>query len=456
MMIVTRKHLQRRTFLKGIGAAIGLPLLDSMVPAFAAKSETAAPVRLAFTYLPNGIIMKDWTPGTAGKDFELPGSLKPLAPFREQMLVLTGLKDNTGNALGDAGGDHARASASYLTGVHPKKTAGADVQAGASVDQIAAKVVGSKTRLPSLELTLDYTRAVGNCDSGYSCAYMNGLSWRSPTSSLPPDSNPRLVFERLFGNEDVSLDPETRSRRATYRKSILDLVSADAERITASVGPADRRKIDEYLYAIRDIERRIESAEKASSTSESKRVPAFTLEKPTGIPGTYSEHAKLMFDLQVMAFQADLTRVITFMFDREQGDQTYPEIGVSDPHHPLSHHRGNPEWIAKLSQIDLFHTQLFAYYIGKLKEIKEGDSTLLDHCMIVYGGGLSDGNRHSHEDLPTVLMGRGDGRLKSSRHITYPENTPLTNLYLSLLDRMGVETESLGDSTGKLEHLTDL
>jgi hypothetical protein len=446
-MIIRRRQLPRRTFLKGIGAAVALPLLDAMTPAFgaAARNKTA---RLLFTYLPNGIIMKDWTPAAEGSSFVLPRTLSPLEPFRQDMLVLTGLKDNTGNALGDAGGDHARASASYLTGVHPKKTAGADVRAAISVDQIAAQANASKTRFPSLELTLDYTRMVGTCDSGYSCAYMDGLSWRGPSSPLPPESNPRLVFERLFGTEDFTEDAAVRQRRARVRGSILDLVREDAQSLTNKLGASDRHKIDEYLYSIREVENRIKGAE------QQNQEIAPSIEKPAGIPAKYSEYAKLMFDLQVMALEGDLTRVITFMFGREQGNPTFPEIDVSDPHHALSHHRNNPEWIEKLSQIDRFHTTLFSYFVGKLKGINDGDGTLLDQCMIVYGAGLSDGNRHSHEGLPTVLMGRGAGALQTGRHILYSSSTPLSNLYINLLDRMGVAPGTIGDSTGKLEYLS--
>jgi hypothetical protein len=449
-MSARRNRLPRRTFLRGLGATVALPFLNEMTPALGASERDSKPVRLVFTYLPNGIIMKDWTPATEGADFVLPRTLAPLEPFRKDMLVLTGLKDNTGNALGDAGGDHARASATYLTGVHPKKTSGADIRAGISVDQIAAQAVGSKTRFPSLELTLDYTRNVGTCDSGYSCAYMDGLSWRSPSSPLPPESNPRLVFERLFGTDDFSDDAATRLRRAQLRASILDLVREDTRSLTAKLGTSDRHKIDEYLYSIREVENRIQSAEKQNLQIDPP------IEKPSGIPAKFSEHARLMFDLQAIALQGDLTRVVTFMLGREIGNPTFPEIGVSEPHHALSHHRNNPEWIEKLAQIDLFHTTLFAYFAGKLKDIREGDGTLLDQCMIVYGGGLSDASRHSHENLPTLLLGKGGGAFKMGRHLAYPLVTPLTNLYLTLLDRMGLKPESIGDSTGRLEHLTDI
>ena len=451
MKIITHKRLPRRTVLKGLGAAIALPALDAMTPAFAStvREKEKAPVRLSFVYVPNGIVMQDWTPAQTGREFELPRILKPLERFREDLYVLTGLNDHNGNALGDGPGDHARAGASFLTGVHCKKTAGADIQAGISADQVAALKVGSRTRLPSIELGCEDSRTVGNCDSGYSCAYTNSISWRTPTTPMPPETNPRLVFERLFGTVDLSLDPATRARRGQYRKSILDLVRDDTQKLVGSLGPADRRKIDEYLTAVREIEKRIEGAER-----DNLELPS--VEKPAGIPVTFPEYLKLMYDMQVLAFQTDLTRVATLMVGREGSLRVYPEIGVPDPHHPLTHHRDNPEWIEKVTQINCLHTELFAYFLGKLKSTPDGDGTLLDHTMIVYGSGLSDGNRHTHEDLPVLLAGRGGGTLKPGRHLRYPAKTPMTNLYLSLLDRMGVQPESVGDSTGKLEHLSDL
>lgn len=452
-MIITRKHLPRRTFLRGLGtAAIALPMLDAMTPALAATGSavTKAPIRLSFVYVPNGIVMKDWTPQAAGTSFEFTRILKPLESLREDLFVLSGLEDHNGNALGDGAGDHARAGASFLTGVHCKKTAGADIQAGISADQIAAQAVGSKTRFTSLELGCEDSRTVGNCDSGYSCAYTNSLSWRTPTTPMPPEVNPRMAFERLFGTIDLSLDPATRTRRAEYRKSILDMVRDDTQKLVGTLGRADRRKMDEYLFAVREIEKRIASAEKENHDV----LP--TIEKPAGIPITFDEYAKLMYDLQVMAFQTDLTRVTTLVMGREGSMRVYPEIGVPDPHHPLTHHRNNPEWIEKVAKINCLHTELFAYFLKKLKDTPDGDGTLLDHSMIVYGSGLSDGNRHSHEDLPLLLAGGGGGSLKPGRHIAYKQGTPLTNLYLTLLDRMGVQPETIGDSTGRLEHLADL
>ena len=452
-MIITRKRLPRRMFLQGMGTAIALPMLDAMTPALAStfrsgvRIETKTPVRLSFVYVPNGIVMKDWTPKGTGKDFEFTRILKPLEPFREDLFVLSGLDDHNGNALGDGPGDHARAGAAFLTGVHCKKTMGADIRNGISADQIVAQKMADQTRFSSIELGCEDSRTVGNCDSGYSCAYTNSISWRGPTTPMPPEVNPRMAFERLFGTVDLSLDHETRARRAQYRKSILDLVQERTEKLVSTLGPADRRKIDEYLSAIREIERRIESAEK----NNSEALP--TIEKPAGIPTDFTEYVKLMYDLQVIAFQADLTRVTTMMVAREGSMRVYPEINIPDPHHPLTHHRNNPEWIEKTTRINCLHAELFAYFLNKLKSTPEGDGTLLDHAMIVYGSGLSDGNRHQHENLPILLAGRGDGSLKPGRHLVLKPGTPMTNLYLSLLSKMGVQPESIGDSTGKVEDI---
>ena len=450
-MIATGKHLPRRTFVKGMGVAIGLPILEAMTPAFARASRvTTPPVRLAFVYVPNGIVMKDWRPKVVGKGFEFTRILKSLESLREDLFVLSGLDERNGNPLGDGAGDHARAGAAFLTGVHCKKTEGADIHNGVSADQIAAQELGSKTRFPSIELGCEDSRTVGNCDSGYSCAYTNSISWRGQATPMPPELNPRMVFERLFGTADFSLDAETRARRVQYRKSILDFVRDDTRQLAGSLGSPDRLKLDEYLSAVREIERRIQLAEKDDHPVK----PA--IEKPAGIPITLPDYAKLMYDLQVVAFQADLTRVTTLMLGREGSMRVYPEIGIPDPHHPLTHHRDNPDWIEKVTQINCLHAELFAYFLKKLKSTPDGDGSLLDHSMIVYGSGLSDGNRHTHEDLPVLLAGRGDGSLKPGRHIVYPSGTPITNLYLTLLDRVGVHPEKIGDSTGKVQHLTEL
>jgi hypothetical protein len=448
-MIITRKHLPRRTFLKGMGAAIALPMLDSMTPAFALPRAKDAPLRLAFTYVPNGVTMADWTPKGVGAAFEYSRILKPLEPFRQQTVVISGLAHKNGYALGDGPGDHARAAASYLTGVHPRKTAGADIQNGISVDQIAAQHLAPHTRFASLELGCDDSRTVGNCDSGYSCAYTNSLAWRGPATPMPPETNPRLVFERLFGDIDTSLTPEARARRLRYRRSILDLVGERTKELSADLGPSDRRKLDEYLSSIREIEQRIEKAEKDLTGL----TP--TIDKPTGIPVLYADYINLMFDLQIIAFQTDSTRVVTTMMGREGSMRTYPEIGVPDPHHPLTHHRNNAEWIQRVTKINEMHMELFAGFVAKMKATPDGDGSLLDHSMIVYGSGLADGNRHTHEDLPVVIVGDGGG-LRPGTHVVYPRDTPMTNLYLTLLDKVGVRTESLGDSTGALEPVAGL
>lgn len=452
-MIVTGKHLPRRAFLRGLGTTVALPLLDAMKPAFAAstKGTAAAPVRLAFAYVPNGIVMEQYRPAETGKMFDLPRILAPLADVREDILVLSGLTHNTGRALGDGPGDHARAAASFLTGVHPRKTAGADIQGGISADQVAAQAIGKATRFPSLELGCEDGRLVGNCDSGYSCAYSNSVSWRTPTTPNPVEIDPRQVFERLFAGLEPGETAESRARRNRYNKSILDFVMDDTRKLKGDLGPTDQRKLDEYLYAVREIERRIEAAEKST---DQPLTPSF--EKPAGVPVEFVDHVHLLFDLMTVAFQADLTRVSTMMLAREGSNRTYREIGVSEGHHGLSHHRNQADWIEKLVKINVLHMEQFAYFIGKLKSIPDGDGTLLDHTMVVYGSGLSDGNRHLHEDLPVIVAGRGKGTLTPGRHMVYPKETPMANLYLSLLDRVGVKPESIGDSTGKLEHLTDL
>ena len=446
-MIVTRKHLHRRSFLKGMGAVVALPVLDAMTPAFASAAQLRkAPVRLAFTYVPNGITMADWTSAGSGGGFQFSRIIKPLEAFRSDLMVVSGLAHKNGAALGDGPGDHARAAASYLTGVHPRKTAGADIQNGISVDQIAAQHLAEETRFASLELGCDDSRTVGNCDSGYSCAYTNSLAWRSPTTPMPPETNPRLVFERLFGDIDTSLAPEVRARRLRYRRSILDMVGERTSSLASGLGPSDKRKLDEYLSSIREIERRIERSEQDLTGL----TPG--IDKPTGIPVDYPDYVKLMFDLQLIAFQTDQTRVITMMMGREGSMRTYPEIGVADPHHPLTHHRGNPEWIEKVTQVNELHMRLFADFIAKMKGTPDGDGSLLDHSMIVYGSGLSDGNRHTHDDLPILLVGHGAG-MRMGSHVAYPTQTPMTNLYLTLLDRMGVPAEQIGDSTGRIDHL---
>ena len=445
-----RNALSRRLFLRGVGAAISLPLLDAMTPAFASAGRAKkTPIRLVFCYVPNGIIMNDWTPKQVGSSYEMTRILKPLAPFHDDMLVLSGLADHNGNELGDGAGDHARAGASFLTGVHCKKTGGADIQGGVSADQIAARAFASETRFASLELGCEDSRTVGNCDSGYSCAYTNSISWRNPNTPMPPETNPRAVFERLFGAEDFGVDPATLARRAQYRRSILDMVREDTQSLVRTLGQADRRKMDEYLTSVREIETRIQSAEREAPINPG-------IGKPSGIPVTFADYVTLMYDMQVIALRTDLTRVSTLMVGREGSMRTYPEINVADSHHPLTHHRNNPQFIEKVTQINTFHTGLFASFLGKLKATPDGDGTLLDHSMVVYGSGISDGNRHTHENLPILVAGRGDGQLKPGRHIMYDKETPVANLYSTLLDRAGVHPDTFGDSNGKLVQLTQV
>lgn len=444
-MIITGKHIPRRQFLKGLGVAIALPMLDSMVPVTFGQTLKAAaksPTRLSFVYVPNGIVMDHWTPATEGANFELPAILQPLASHRNQLSVITGLVNHQADALGDGGGDHARAGASFLTGSHPRKTGGSDIYAGVSADQVAAQHLGQQTRLPSIEIGLDDNRTVGHCDSGYSCAYTNSISWQGPSTPLPPEANPRLLFERLFGDFDPSVSAETRARRAAYRASILDGAMDETKRLAGSVGAADKHKLDEYLTTIREVELRIQQAEKNPLSVNPD------MDKPSGIPSDFAEHAKLLYDLQALAFQADLTRVATMMIGREGSVRTYEQIGVPDPHHPLSHHRGRAEALAKLTKINTYHVELFTQFLNKLKATREGGGTLLDNTTIVYGCGISDSDRHLHYDLPVFVAGGG---LKGNRHFSVKENTPITNLYLSLLDRMDVHVDAIGDSTGKLE-----
>jgi Protein of unknown function (DUF1552) len=438
------KPLSRRTILRGLGAAISLPLLDAMVPAFASPSRSAAPLRLAFIYVPNGILMDQWTPSIEGPNYEPPRILAPLTPHRENVLVLSGLAQNTGRALGDSTGDHARASATYLTGVHPKKTDGDGICAGISVDQVAARQIGAASRFPSLELACEGTRLVGNCDSGYSCAYSNTLSWRTPSMPLPPEVNPRAAFERLFGAADEK--PPERLKRWRNETSILDYVLDDSRHLSAELASSDRAKIDEYLTSVREIERRIQLAE--IDSAKSPDIPpsiSTNIAKPSGIPADFAGYAQLMFDLIAAAFQTGATRISTFMLGHEGSTRAYREIGISDAHHPITHHRGDPDLIEKVARINTYHVTQFAYFLNRLKSTPDGDGTLLDHSLIVYGSGLSDGNRHNHGNLPVLLAGKSGGE-----HITYPDETPMNNLHLSLLDQMGVHIDSLGDSDGEL------
>jgi hypothetical protein len=450
MNYITRKHLSRRTILRGVGTALALPWLDAMMPAAkAAKSTAAAPaVRLAFVYVPNGIIPGAWTPTVEGTNFEFTRTMKALEPFREHVVVVSGLAQINGRALGDGAGDHARAGATWLTGVHPKKTEGAGIHAGISADQVAAKEFGKSTQFASLEIGLESPSLAGGCDSGYSCAYSNTISWRGPTTPNPVEINPRAVFERLFGEGD-STDPKARLKNFKEQGSLLDYITGDIDRMETNLGPRDRGKLTEYLDSIRDVERRIQMAEEQN---DSMKVPL--IERPAGVPAEFEDHAKLMMDLQAIAFQADLTRVITFMMAREGSDRSYRQIGISDGHHPLTHHQNDPEKIEKVTQINTYHVKMLAYYLEKLRSTPDGDGSLLDHSMILYGSSICDGNAHTHHDLPLVLVGGAAGQLKGGRHLRYPKETPMNNLLLTILDKAKVPVpEKLGDSTGELKLL---
>lgn len=435
------KFLPRRTFLRGLGAAVALPFLDAMSPALAAQAK--APTRLAFLYVPNGIDMASWNVAVDGPLRELPRVLAPLAEFRDDIIQLGNLTHNSGRALLDGPGDHARCSGSYLTGIQVRKST-VDVQSSVSCDQIIARQVGAVTRFGSLELGIDDVRQAGDCDSGYSCAYTNNLAWRSATQPLPPILNPRVLFERLFGT-GRTLSKEEAARRASDRRSILDFVMGDTRELQATLGPTDVRKLDEYLTSIREVERQLEKAESSDGTID----PG--MGKPYGTPPDFGEHFKLMTDMISIAFRADLTRVVTFLVTREGTQRAYREIGISDGHHPLTHHKNNPELIEKVIRINEYHTAQLASWLGRLKAMQEGDGNLLDQSMIVYGSGISDGNRHLHDDLPTLLIGRGGGGLRSGRRITYRRETPMANLHLTLMDRMGVRVENFGDASGRLD-----
>lgn len=437
--------LSRRTLLRGLGAAIALPWLEAMGPiAVSAPANTRkVPNRLAILYVPNGKNMADWTPKTEGADFELPAILQPLKAVKDQLLVLTGLTADKARAHGDGGGDHARALGAFLTGCQPRKTDGTDIRAGISVDQVIAGRIGDRTRLASLEIGGEHGAMAGNCDSGYSCVYSSTMSWKSATQPLPKEVNPKLVFERLFGTGNDA----GKAKRDATRRSILDFVREDSKDLTKKLGPTDQRKLDEYFTSIRDIELRIERAAKLPPVKAPEGL------KPTGVPATFQEHLRLLCDLMVLAFQADITRVCTFVVANEGSNKPYPFIGVSEGHHDLSHHANDAKKKQKIRDINTFHTTQLAYLLGKLKSIKEGEGTLLDHCMVAYGSGNSDGNAHNHDDLPILLAGGGCGTLKTGRHVKYAKDTPLNNLWLGLLERMDSKVPTLGDSTGTLAGL---
>ena len=449
-MIITKKAISRRTVLRGIGAAVSLPLLDAMVPALTAAQNTAARTvrRLGVVYHPNGVIYENWLPKGTGTAFEFSRVLSPLEPFRDRLVVVTGLADRQAEALGDGGGDHSRASGSYLTGVHVKKS-DTMVYNGISMDQIAARTFERDTQLSSLQLTVDANNLVGSCDTGYSCAYSNTLSWLTPTLPLMSENDPRVVFERLFGASD-STDSRVRLARLRQDRSILDSVTARVRQLQRQLGAADNTKVSDYLESLRDVERRIQKAEEQSA----RELPE--VDRPVGIPDSFDEHVELLYDLQALAFQCDLTRVITFMYGREQSARTYPQIGISDPHHQLTHHQNDPEKLEKCTKIQTHHVALFTKYLERLRSTPDGDGSLLDHSVILFGGGLSNSDRHTHGPLPTVVVGGGGGSITGGRHLVYPEGTPLTNLHVTLLDKVGVPVDKLGDSTGKIAELSEL
>ncbi|HEY8503798.1 MAG TPA: DUF1552 domain-containing protein [Gemmataceae bacterium] len=446
-------RISRRTMLKGLGAAVALPALEIMAPAAASGAASAglpaggAPKRLAFFYVPNGVNLPDWVPEKEGPlDGPLPMILRPLEPFKKDVLVLGGLTCDKARANGDGPGDHARAMAAFLTGCQPRKTHGADIRAGISADQWVANHVGQYTRFPSLELGIERGQQAGNCDSGYSCAYSSNLSWRSATTPNAKEVDPKQVFERLFGGGDPKEAAAGRARRERYNESILDLVMEDARRLQGELGAGDRRKLDEYLTGVRELEQRIERLRR----ERNKPVPRPDMARPDGIPRDLKEHVRLMCDLLVLAFQADLTRVATFPFANEGSNRPYPFIGVNDGHHDLSHHGNNKEKMDKIAKINRFHMEQFAYLVERLRSVKEGDGSLFDQCMLLYGSGNGDGNRHTHHDLPILLVGPGGGAIKGGRHVRFPRETPLTNLFLTLFDVMGAPAERFGDSTGRV------
>jgi len=444
--MTTRKALPRRTFLKGMGTAIALPFLDAMTPALASSQVPGqAPVRMGFVYVPNGMDVRNWNLDYEGKLDKLSRIMQPLERHKQDLLVLGNLTHNNGRALLDGPGDHGRCCGSYLTGIQPRKSA-VDIKVGISMDQIVANQIGHQTRFPSLELGMEDSRQAGDCDSGYSCAYTNNLAWRSETQPLPPVLDPRALFERLFG-ADAGLTPEARAQRNRFRRSILDFVTNDTRKLQSNLGPTDKRKLEEYLSSIREIERQLERAEKDNAPIDPQ------MEKPYGVPADFAEHFKLMTDMLTVALQADLSRVFTFLVTREGTSRPYREIGIPDGHHPLTHHRNDPALMEKVAQINTYHVTQFAGWLDKLKSIKEGDSTLLDNSMIVYGAGLCDGNRHNHEDLPTLIAGRGGNYINPGRRIEYRKETPMSNLFLTMMDRMGVHEEYFGDATGRVDGL---
>lgn len=446
-MFITRMALPRRTFLRGVGATLALPLLDAMVPALTAQARTAAnPVRrFACAYMGNGANMAHWTPTGEGAGFALSPILTPLASLRDRLVVVSGLDIPSADSQNDGAGSHPRTSTAFLSGAHAKP--GSVVNAGTTMDQILAKELGANTRLPSLEIAMDRFDQVGSCAPGYSCVYQNTISWRTPTMPMPMEMNPRLVFETLYGDGDTA---EERALRIQEERSILDMVTAQVAHLRTTLGARDRQKLGEYFDSLRDVERRIEAAEQQNA-----RLPV--RHQPAAVPDTFKEYALLMFDLQVLAFQADITRVVTFMMTRENGGRTYPEIGIADGHHSISHHQNDPGKLAQYAKLNAYHVEVLANFLGRLQSTPDGDGTLLDHSIVLFGSGMSNGNAHSHRDVPVLIAGGGGGRVKGGRHLKYPSGTQrVSNLLLTLLDKLGAPVDSLGDSTGKLELLSDV
>ncbi|MFM9032356.1 MAG: DUF1552 domain-containing protein [Opitutaceae bacterium] len=442
-MIITKKALPRRTFLRGAGATLALPLLDAMIPAATAATRTALrPVRrLGYVFMPMGCDQSRWTPpGTDGRLGELSPILRSLEPVKEKLTVLTNLELR--NAYP---GSHATSNAAFLSAAKAKQTESSDYYLGTTADQVAAQQIGRETRLPSLELSMDMMQTTGQCDNGFACVYQNNLSWSSPTTPLPSEAHPRVVFERLFGEGGGAEE-----RRAALRKrsSLLDWVGEDISRLRRELGAGDRARVDGYLETVREGERRIQRAE-----AELGERPLPDLDRPPGVPASYAEHARLMFDLQVLAMQGDVTRVCTFQLARETSNRTYPEIGVSDPHHPLSHHGNDPDKIARMAKINAFHVSLFAYYLERLKATPDGDGSLLDHSLLLYGSGIGNPNLHDHTNLPVIVAGGAAGGMRGGRHLRYEQPTPLAHVPLALLDKVGVRLGRFGDSSGRADEL---
>lgn len=450
--MMNKAILPRRTFLKGLGTVVALPMLECMAPVRAAAAATAtkAPVRMAFMFVPNGMNMAKWLPEGEGANFSLPFILQPFNHLKRDILVMSGLTQDKGRANGDGPGDHARSAAVFLTGVQPLKSEGSKIRAGISCDQFVAEHIANETKFASLEIGIEKGRQAGKCDSGYSCAYSNNISWRDETTPMTKETDPRLVFERLFADGSAEDSANSFLRRREFKKSILDFVMEDARKLNSKVSGNDRQKIDEYLTAVREIEQRIEKAEKMSA--HTAEVIA-GVEKPSSAPADMGEHIRMMGDMMVLAFQADVTRVCTFVIANEGSNRPYREIGIGDGHHSLSHHQGDPVKLDKIAKINHYHAQQVAYTVNRLKNIKEGDGTLLDNCMIVYGAGICDGNKHNNENLPILVAGRAGGTIRTGRYIPYPIETPLNNLFLSMFDRMGVPADEFGDATGHLRGL---